>query len=169
MSIPDSIAARMLAELDNELTATRKMIERLPADKFGWKPHEKSMTLGRLAGHLSEMFRWIPLSMETEGLDFTSYPFPPKQFGSTLELLEDFDEAVAAAKKKLIETTESDMSAGWTMRNGEHVFCTLPKAVIIRTWVFNHIYHHRGQLSVYMRLLDIPVPSIYGPSADERP
>ena len=169
MSIPETIAARMLAELDNELTATRKMIERLPADKLAWKPHEKSMKLGRLAGHLSEMLRWIPFSVETDGVDFTTYPFAPKEFGSTAELLADFDEAVVSARKTLTEATAADMSADWTMRNGEHVFCTLPKAVIIRTWVLNHIYHHRGQLSVYMRLLDIPVPSIYGPSADERP
>lgn len=169
MNIPDTVAARMLAELDNELTATRKMLERLPVEKFDWKPHEKSMKLGRLAGHLSEMLRWIPFSIETDGLDFTKYPFPPKAFASCAELLADFDEAVAKARETLAVASVEDMSSDWTMRSGEKVFCTLPKAVIMRTWVLNHIYHHRGQLSVYMRLLDIPVPSIYGPSADERP
>lgn len=169
MTIPQTIAARMLAELENEIKTTRRMIERIPADKLAWKPHEKSMALGRLAGHIAEMIGWIPLAVESDGIDFASYPYKPKDYSDAGEILADLDAAVARANEALGAAAEEKMAEGWTMRNGEKVYMTIPKAVVVRTWVMNHVYHHRGQLSVYMRLLDIPVPSIYGPSADEAP
>lgn len=167
MSIPEALGKRFLAEISHEAVSTRKMFERLPADKLTWKPHEKSMDLGRLAGHIVEMINWVKLVIETDGIDFASYPYTPKKYESADELVADFDRSLAQAGAALDSVEDSVMGQNWVMRNGEKIFCDLPKAVVIRSFSMNHVYHHRGQLSVFMRILDIPVPSIYGPSADE--
>jgi uncharacterized damage-inducible protein DinB len=161
------IASAFLAELENEAKVTRTVLERVPADKFDWKPHEKSMTMGRLATHCAEMFGWTKETLKKDVLDFAAFDYKPFEPKSNEELLTFFDEHIAAAKQILSETSDETFMTEWTMRNGEQVYFTLPKVAVMRSFVMNHIIHHRGQLSVYLRLNDIPVPSIYGPSADE--
>ena len=161
------LASAFLAELENEAKVTRTCLERVPADKFDWKPHEKSMTFGRLASHCAEMFGWTKETLKQDVLDFATADFKPFEPKSTEELLAFFDERIATAKRVLGETPDETFMTDWTMRNGEQVYMTMPKVAVMRSFVMNHIIHHRGQLSVYLRLNDIPVPSIYGPSADE--
>lgn len=161
------LASAFLAELDNEAKVTRAVLERVPADKFDWKPHEKSMTFGRLAVHVAEMFGWTKDTLTSDVLDFAGETWTPYEPSSTADLLEFFDKQIAAAKEVLANTSDETFMTDWTMRNGEQVYFTMPKVAVMRTFVMNHIIHHRGQLSVYLRLNDIPVPSIYGPSADE--
>ncbi len=161
------LASAFLAELDNEAKVTRAVLERVPADKFDWKPHEKSMAFGRLASHIAEMFGWTASTLRSDVLDFATMDYKPFEPTSTEELVAYFDEHIAKAKAILAETSDETFMTNWTMRNGETVYFTMPKVAVMRTFVMNHIIHHRGQLSVYLRLNDIPVPSIYGPSADE--
>jgi uncharacterized damage-inducible protein DinB len=161
------LASAFLAELENEAKVTRACLERVPADKFDWKPHEKSMTMGRLATHCAEMFGWTKETLKSDVLDFAAFDFKPFEPTSNDELLAFFDDHLAKAKQILSETSDETFMTDWTMRNGEQVYFTMPKVAVMRTFVMNHIIHHRGQLSVYLRLNDIPVPSIYGPSADE--
>ncbi len=161
------IASAFLAELENEAKVTRTCLERVPADKFDWQPHEKSMTFGRLAVHCAEMFGWTKETLKSDVLDFANFDFKPFEPKSSEDLLAFFDEHIAVAKSILAETSDETFFTDWTMRNGEQVYFTMPKVAVMRSFVMNHIIHHRGQLSVYLRLNDIPVPSIYGPSADE--
>jgi uncharacterized damage-inducible protein DinB len=160
-------ASALIAEIQQEAAVARKCLERLPAEKFDWKPHERSMPLGRLASHLGEMFRWTGPTLDDSGIDFAAMDYKPFEPKGTDDLLAHFDESVAAALDVLGRTSDETFMEDWTMRNGEQVYFTMPKAAVMRAFVVNHIVHHRGQLTVYMRLLDIPVPSIYGPSADE--
>ena len=161
------LAAAFLAELENEAKVTRTCLERVPADKFDWKPHEKSMTFGRLASHVAEMFGWTKETLNKDVLDFATMDYKPFEPQSTEELLAFFDERIADSKATLASTSDEQFMTEWTMRNGDQVYFTMPKVAVMRSFVMNHIIHHRGQLSVYLRLNDIPVPSIYGPSADE--
>jgi len=161
------IASALLAELENEAKVTRTCLERVPPEKFDWKPHEKSMTFGRLASHLGEMFGWTKPTMENDVLDFATIDYKPFEPKSTEELLQQFDQAIAETVETLRNTPDEKFMEDWTMRNGDQVYFTMPKIAVMRSFVMNHIIHHRGQLSVYLRLNDIPVPSIYGPSADE--
>lgn len=153
-------------ELQQEATTTRRLIERLPTEKFGWQPHEKSMTLGRLANHVVEMLDWTAVTILEDELDFEQMA-PAPQSETTEELLTRLDDSVTKATEILNNASDQEMTQPWTMRQGEKIFMTLPKVAVMRGFVMNHVVHHRGQLSVYARLLDIPVPSIYGPSADE--
>ena len=164
---PGRLASAFLAELENEAKTARACLERVPADKFDWKPHEKSMTFGRLAAHVAEMFGWTKETLTQDTLDFAAGDYTPFEPKSSEELLKFFDEKIETAKEVLNKTPDETFMTDWTMRNGEQVYFTMPKVAVMRTFVMNHIVHHRGQLSVYMRLNDIPVPSIYGPSADE--
>ena len=154
-------------ELKHEAVSARKMLERIPADKLSWKPHEKSMTLDRLAGHLAEMVGWTGPAVTMDELDFAKYDYKPKVYQNASELVADFDKHLADALEALNGISDEAMMKPWSLRNGEQVYFTMPKAAVMRTFVMNHVIHHRGQLSVYLRLLDIPVPSVYGPSADE--
>lgn len=162
-----SINEAFLSELQNELVSTRTILERIPADKFDYTPHEKSMTFRRLAVHVAEMFGWITMTMKTDVLDFATAEFPPFEPNTTEELVEFFDKTIAEATTVLENCKDEDFMEMWTMKNGEKTYFTMPKIAVLRSFCLNHIYHHRGQLSVYLRLNDIPVPSIYGPSADE--
>ena len=163
----NNLAMAFLGELTHEAETTRKILERVPADKFGYKPHEKSMTMGRLAVHVAEMIDWITETCTKDGIDFSTMDFTPYDPKSTDDLLAYFDKNLAKANESLTATTDAQMMETWTMRNGEQIYMALSKIQTLRGMVFNHIWHHRGQLSVYLRLNDIPVPSIYGPSADE--
>lgn len=163
----NNIGSALAAEMEHEAKTTRTCLERVPADKFGWKPHEKSMEMGRLASHISEMFQWTKATMENDVLDFATMDYKPFEPKTTDELVAHLDKGVAEAIETLKGASDEAFMKDWTMRNGEQVYFTMPKVAVMRSFVMNHIIHHRGQLSVYLRLNDIPVPSIYGPSADE--
>ena len=162
------IAAAFLGELENEAKVTRTVLERVPADKFDYKPHDKSMTFGRLASHIAEMFGWTEATLKQDTLDFSTMDYKPFEPSSTEELLAFLDDRLASARQTIADTSDEQFMTNWTMRNGDQVYFTLPKVAVMRSFVMNHIIHHRGQLSVYLRLNDIPVPSMYGPSADEQ-
>lgn len=161
------LASAFLEELENEAKITRQCLERVPMDKLDWKPHEKSMPMGRLAVHCAEMFGWTKETLTQDTLDFATADMTPFEPKTTDELMAFFDDHISKARTILGETADDTFMTDWTMRNGEQVYFTMPKVAVMRTFVLNHIVHHRGQLSVYLRLNDIPVPSIYGPSADE--
>lgn len=162
-----NIANGLLGEIDHEAATTRKILERIPAEKFDFKPHEKSMTMSRLAAHVAEMFSWVTETCKTSEMDFAKIDYKPFEPKTTAELVEYFEKCVDEATEALKNTSDEQMKEPWTLRNGEQIYFTLPKINNLRTMCMNHIWHHRGQLSVYLRLNDIPVPSIYGPSADE--
>ncbi|HEY3741005.1 MAG TPA: DinB family protein [Bryobacteraceae bacterium] len=167
-----SISQALLPEFDQEVATTRKVLDRLPDDKYGWKPHEKSMAAGRLASHIAEMGGWGSMTMTTEFYDFAPggvNAIPPANYATKAELLENYDKAMGETRAALAAASDGDFMSMWSLQNNGKVMMTMPRVAVIRGFVMNHIVHHRGQLSVYLRLLDIPVPSIYGPSADERP
>ena len=143
------------------------MIERVPEKSFDWKPHDKSMTLGRLAYHIAENPQWVSVTVDKDEIDFAAKDYVEKEAKTTAELLKVFDESLAEAVKCLKNASDEKLMGNWTMRNGEHVYFTMPKIAVLRSFVLNHIIHHRGQLSVYLRILDVPLPQIYGPTADE--
>lgn len=154
-----------LKELEAEATATRKCLERIPEKLFGWKPHEKSMTLGYLSLLVAEIPRWITHMIEKSEIDFATFEhFKP---GNTAELVSHFEENLQGAKKALANLKEESLSETFYLKNNGQVVFSSPKRDNIESTI-NHLVHHRGQLTVYMRLNDIPVPSIYGPSADDR-
>ncbi len=157
----------LVMELEQEAQSTRKMLERLPADKLTWRPHEKSMTLGRLAMHLAEIPGWVNATLLADELDFAKMDYKPVEAASSEEAVKKFDATLASALETLKKTDDAEMMKNWTMRNGEEVYFTMPKIAVLRGFVFSHLVHHRGQMSVYLRLLDVPVPGSYGPSADE--
>ena len=160
-----TIAGALLPEFDHEMATTRKVLERVPSAKGAWKPHQKSFSLGHLAQLVARMPGWITLTLLQPELDLANYP--GYSLETTLTLLSEFDRNVREARAALVGARDADFALPWTLRNGERVFMTMPRGVVVRTHV-NHLVHHRGQLSVYLRLLDVPVPSIYGPTADER-
>jgi uncharacterized damage-inducible protein DinB len=161
-----TISEALIGELQHEAGTTRKLLERIPAEKFDWKPHEKSMTMIRLAAHVADMFSWFPVTLEQDELDFAKGYEEPKP-ATTAELVDLLDKNVAAATESLKRTADGTFMKNWRLRNGEQIYFEMPKIAVSRTFIMNHIMHHRGQLSVYLRLNDIPVPAIYGPSADE--
>jgi uncharacterized damage-inducible protein DinB len=161
------LASAFIAEIEQEAKVTREILSRIPIDKFDWKPHEKSMSFGKLASHVAEMFGWTPATLTQSELDFSKIDYKPFEPQTTDQLVEFLDKHVAEAIDTLRNATDEQFMEMWSMRNGETIYFTLPKAVVMRSMVMNHIVHHRGQLSVYLRLNDISVPSIYGPSADE--
>jgi len=166
MAITDSL----LPEYDHEMGTTRRLLDRVPEAEFAWKPHEKSMSLGELAGHLAGIPAWMgrvigsaEFDMSAAGAGQTRSVVP----ASRAALLKEFDTKVAEARASLAGKTDAELLAPWTLKSaGEEVF-TLPKISALRSFVMNHSIHHRGQLSVYLRLKNVPLPSIYGPTADE--
>jgi uncharacterized damage-inducible protein DinB len=170
MEHPDmTIAQTFIAELKQEAATTRRMLERVPLDKADWKPHEKSMTLARLAGHVAEMPYWLSLSVVLDELDFAKFKYEPVIPKTTDELLTYFDSCVKKAEEDLAGCSDEAIMQNWTMRAGDRIYFTMPRAFVLRGMNFNHLIHHRAQLGVYLRLLDVPVPPVYGPTADEMP
>jgi uncharacterized damage-inducible protein DinB len=157
----------LLPEFDHEMANTRRALARVPGDRLDWSPHPKSMTLGRLASHLAEFGDWAAQTCEQEELDLSGYQ--PPVYSSTAEILETFDANVAAGRAALAAASDELLKGKWSLRSGGHAVFTMPRAAVLRSFVLSHLIHHRGQLSVYLRLLDLPVPALYGPSADERP
>jgi uncharacterized damage-inducible protein DinB len=158
----------LLAEFKHELELTRKILDRVPTESFGWRPHAKSMTLGHLAGHLSDLPSWMAVTLNQAELDFSADSYTPRKFESREEVLANLEKNANSALETLEKASNETFMENWTMRNGEHIFFTLPKAVVLRNFVFNHMVHHRAQLGVYLRLLEVPIPGTYGPSADEQ-
>jgi uncharacterized damage-inducible protein DinB len=161
-----TLSQRLAPEFDREIKTTRKLLERVPMDKFTWAPHEKSMPLGRLASHIAEMPSWVTGTVQLEFMDIDAN-YKPWIAASRDELLSKFDSYAAEAGKALSGVSDEDLGKRWALRMGGQELFAAPREEVIRTLVLSHIIHHRGQLSVYLRLLDVPVPSIYGPSADE--
>lgn len=160
----------LLGEFDNEMKTTRRVLERVPEDSFDWKPHAKSMSMGMLASHVAELIGWCAPTIQRAELDMNPPGGPayePTIHKTTEALLKAFDDHVAAARGLLAATPDATLGENWTLKNGGQAVMTMPKGAVLRTFVFNHVVHHRGQLSVYLRMNDVPVPSIYGPSADE--
>ncbi|HEX6185680.1 MAG TPA: DinB family protein [Pyrinomonadaceae bacterium] len=162
-----SLCETLAAEMRQEAKTTRRLLERVPEESFGWKPHEKSMTLGRLAAHVAELPELIIPALTQPELDFASGDFKPFNPESTAGLLEKFDRNIEAAASMLEKQPDDRMGEPWKLRSGDHVLFEMPRALVVRFVGLNHVIHHRGQLSVYLRMLDVPLPSIYGPSADE--
>jgi uncharacterized damage-inducible protein DinB len=160
-----TLALELLNELKQEAAVTRKYLERVPFDKLDYQPHEKSETLGRLAVHVAEIVAWWKECLLNNELDFVD--FEPKEFSTSEQLLAYFDNLLAEAVNVLSEAKPEDYAGEWSMRNGETIYFTLPKKQVLRTFCMNHLIHHRAQLGVYLRLLDVPVPATYGPSADD--
>lgn len=157
-----------LAELKQEAQNTKRMLEAVPTESLDWKPHEKSMTLGRLAAHTAEMTSWIKLIINDAELDFTKFNYKAPKVETASDILSVFETHLAEAINILENVKEETIyDEKWTLRNGEYIILEQKKHEVIRSMVLNHIVHHRGQLSVYLRLLNIPVPGMYGPSADE--
>lgn len=157
----------LLPEFDHEMTITRKLLERVPEDKFDWKPHQKSFSLGQLAQHVATIPMWGAMTVNQSELDMTGTE-PPTAMKSRADVLALFDSNVAATRAALTGKTDGELMAPWTLKsNGRTVF-TMPRVGVWRGFVVSHLIHHRGQLSVYLRMQDVPLPSIYGPSADEQ-
>lgn len=155
-----------LAEFDSEMARTRKTLERVPDGKFDWKPHQKSTAMGNLASHVVNLVGFGTMIFQVESVDVAKRTAQPVA-KSRKELLETFDKNVKATRGALASAAPDQLAQAWTLYNGDKVIFAMPRAAVLRVMLINHIIHHRAQLGVYLRLNDIPVPSIYGPSADE--
>ncbi|HVM89290.1 MAG TPA: DinB family protein [Puia sp.] len=163
-----SLRTSFIGELKSESAATRKILEKVPLEKADWKPHQKSMSVGRLATHIADTAHWIYTILEADEYDFGGAPYKPRVAASTEELLQILNENISRSITALEKAADEELEKSWTVKRGELIVFSMSKKVAIRCWGFNHTIHHRGQLSVYLRLLDIPVPGMYGPSADEK-
>ena len=155
-----------LKELENESKTTRKMLERIPQDSFGWKPHEKSMTVQRLATHIADLPNWITMGLTTDELDFNSNNWKEPVINTNEELMDFFESSVEKGKQSLLAGKEETLDEQWVLRAGDQIYMTSTKGELLRMSL-NQIVHHRAQLGVFLRLLNIPIPGSYGPSADE--
>ena len=156
----------LLPEYDHEITTTRKLLERVPDDKLAWKPHAKSFSLGELATHLATIPMWGEVTLTKSELEAGSGP-PAAAVTSRADLLAAFDKNTAGTRSALARASDAELMAPWALKRDGHALFSMPKAAVWRSFVLNHLVHHRGQLSVYLRMLDVPIPSMYGPSADE--
>ena len=163
-----AIADALLPEYDHEMAVTRKLLERVPEGKFDWKPHPKSMSFIALASHVATIPSWGAPTLNLPELDLGGVP-PNTAPASRAELLEQFDKNVAETRAALVGKTDAEMMVVWSLKNNGQKLFTLPRAAVWRGFVMNHHIHHRAQLSVYLRLNDVAVPAMYGPSADEAP
>ncbi len=167
-----AIADMLLPEFDREMANTRKTLERVPEDKLNWKPHEKSGTMAWLATHLANLPHWTVITLEESSFDMAPAGSPvrlPAPAASRRELIEMFDRNVAAARAAIAGAGDARFMEPWTLLSGGATVFTMPKIAVLRSFVMNHSIHHRAQLGVYLRLNDVPVPGLYGPSADEQP
>ncbi|MGC1107566.1 MAG: DinB family protein [Candidatus Acidiferrales bacterium] len=169
MAIRDGI----LPEFDHEVANTRKVLERVPEGKPDYKPHEKSMAMDRLAGHLAELPGWAKETILQDSIEVGGQAAAgqagPLKMTSRKQLLEEFDKRTAAGRAAIAGASDEDFMKPWSLIAGGKTIFTLPKIAVLRGFVMNHMIHHRAQLGVYLRLNNVPVPSIYGPSADENP
>jgi uncharacterized damage-inducible protein DinB len=163
-----AIAQALLPEFDHEMATTRKMLERFPEDKVEWRPHDTSMTLGRLAGHVSELPGWVVPTISQEKLELDPSTIVPVVMKSREEVLKKFDETVKVSRAVIAGASDEALMKPWSLVVSGHTAFTMPKAVVLRTFVMNHMIHHRGQLAAFYRIAGVPVPSLYGPSKDEQ-
>jgi uncharacterized damage-inducible protein DinB len=163
-----SIAQSMSGELEQEMANTRKMLERVPMEKADWKPHQKSGTLAWLAGHCAIMPGWGAVTLSQPELDVAGVDSAVPKFTSREQLLNHFDAELVKYRAALHAASDEQMLANWTLRAGDQVIFTMPRVAVLRSMVMNHMIHHRAELVVYLRLLDVPIPGLYGPSADEK-
>jgi len=161
-----STLQEFLQELTEESVVTRKMLERVPEDKYDWRPHEKSMTMKELAGHISELPSWISMAFTTDELDFQANAYTPPALNNNQELSGNFEQSLQEAQEKLEAAKEEDLLPTWLLKNGDQVLMSLTKGGLIRH-ALSQTIHHRAQLGVYLRLLNISIPGTYGPSADD--
>jgi uncharacterized damage-inducible protein DinB len=161
-----AIIETFLPEYDHEMETARKLLERLPDEHLGWKPHEKSMTLGRLATHIAELPGWASSIIESNEFNVDPGGRAPQALESRATVLDLFDRNCAAARTKIAVKSDAELMSPWSFKSNGQLLFTVPKVFVLRTWLLSHVIHHRGQLSVYLRLQDVPLPSIYGPSAD---
>lgn len=161
-----SIAEALVPEFDHEMTVTRKVLERVPEDRFDWKPHHKSFSMRDLAQHVATIPMWGQMTLAQPEIDLGGFP-PPAPVTSRAELLSMFDTNAAATRAALVGKSDAEFAAPWSLKRDGHTIFTMPKAAVWRSFMMSHIVHHRGQLALYLRLNDVPVPSMYGPSADE--
>lgn len=160
-----TMISTFLKELEQEAIITRKMLACVPEDKYDWKPHEKSMSMERLASHIAELPGWVSMTFNTDELDFEANGYEPKIIKNNAELMQYFESSLASAKASLESGNEDDLAKTWVLRSGKTIHSTSTKGEVIRM-SYNQIVHHRAQLGVYLRLLNIPIPGSYGPSAD---
>ena len=160
----------LLLEFDQEVATTRRLLERVPAQDAGWKPHPKSMSLGDLAAHVANLTSWLGLTLTTTEFDLNppggGSPFVPPGFTTVAALLATFDNHVASGRAALSAATDADFAVPWTLKSGDQVYFSFPRAAVVRSFVLSHLIHHRAQLGVYLRLRDVPLPPCYGPTAD---
>jgi uncharacterized damage-inducible protein DinB len=165
-----SLSQSLLPEFDHEMANTRKELERVPESKLSWKPHPKSGSMGWLAGHLANLPSWAVFTLNQDSLDISpdgAAPTPQPEPKSQKELLATFDKNVSEARAAIAGADDATLLKPWSLLKTKQVLMTMPKIAVLRGFVMNHTIHHRGQLGVYLRLNDVPVPAIYGPSADE--
>ncbi|MGH7701736.1 MAG: DinB family protein [Gemmatimonadales bacterium] len=165
-----SIAESLLPEFDQEMAATRRLLERTPETQAAWKPHAKSTPLGQLAVHIAMLPGWTIMTLQQTELDLNppgGPGFTMPAFQSTAALLALFDEGVKGARAAIAATSDRDFMVFWTLKNSGATVLTLPRVAVVRSFVLNHLIHHRGQYDVYLRLRDVPLPQLYGPTADE--
>jgi uncharacterized damage-inducible protein DinB len=162
-----NLSEPIIAELRHETATTRKMLERCPQDSLAWQPHEKSMTLGRLAAHIANLPRLLIATLNEDEFDTNDLRAQSPPADNVSSILEAFDKTNSEALESLKTQSNERLLTPWRYRNGEQVIFEMPRLAVIRFVVLNHIIHHRGQLSVYLRLLNVPLPSVYGPTADE--
>ena len=160
-----SIGASLLPEFDQEMATTRRLLERVPSERGQWKPHAKSFSLGHLAQLVSWMPGWLTNALRSTELNLLAAGGYSSE--TTETLLAGFDKNVREAREALVAAKDADFAVPWSLKRGDMVLFTAPRAAVVRQHI-NHLVHHRGQLTVYLRLLDVPIPSIYGPTADEK-
>jgi uncharacterized damage-inducible protein DinB len=159
----------LLPEFDHEMGTTRRVLERVPEADLAWKPHDKSFSLGQLAGHVANIPHWVGAIVQNTVFDVASAgDTRPKLPESVASILSQFDKNVAAARGDVAGMSDSEFFVPWTFKNNDQIMFTMPRAAALRSFVMNHLIHHRGQLTVYLRLKNVPLPSVYGPTADEQ-
>ncbi len=160
----------LLAEFDHEMKGTRRTLERVPDDKLSWKPHPKSFTFSMLASHLAQIPGWLAPTIEEESLNVSppgKEPYKVPSLGSREEILKSFDDNVAKGRAALEKAQEDQMFVKWSLLAGDRTVFTIPRVAVVRGFILSHTIHHRAQLGLYLRMNDIPVPALYGPSNDE--
>ncbi len=162
-----AIVELLQKEFDQEAEITRKMLERVPNDHYDWKPHEKSMTMKQLVTHIAELPAWVTMALTTSELDFAAAPYNPENITNTADLMNLFERSVQSGRASLAKATDDDLWPTWALRTGTQIHFVITKYEVIRHAIAQTI-HHRAQLGVYLRLLNVPIPGTYGPSADEQ-
>lgn len=162
-----NITQLLYTELEREANSTRKILKQVPEDHIEWRPHEKSFTLGRLSSHVAEMPQWLTWILTSDEYDIAKQPYERIVCKTNAELIHLFENKLKEGVSALQKTNTNQLEQDWIFRMGEHIISKTSRYEAIRIWMFNHHIHHRGQLGVYLRLLNIPIPGMYGPSADE--